>query len=356
PVLRELDITAAVRVDDYTGFGTTTNPKVAVRFRPWEPLLFRGSYNSSFRVPTFNQIFNGQTISVTNSGANIADPLTCPTPTAPNPANPGCTLITPEVITGGNPNLGPETAKQLNAGVVIQPARHFSLALDWWMINVDDTIQQFTFRQLLENYSLFENRFIRENGAIADIDATWANAGARRTQGVEVTFRGGFDTAENGLLSFGLDGSYLLKKKEKLTQTANYGPSLIGLFTYTGDLGLRWKHNAFVSWANNDWALSLTQLFRKGYKNNALPGILSGAITRPDYNEFVDDYITYNASISYNGLGPAYKLTLGIRNLFDTDPPFAVTYDSLGGSGSSWEPRVADPRGRAFTVSGEVKF
>ena len=352
-----LEVTGAVRVDDYTGFGTTTNPKVSVMFRPWEPLMFRGSFNTSFRVPTFNQIFNGRTESETNSGANIADPRTCSTPTAPDPNDPGCGLITPVVVTGGNPVLGPETAQQFNLGVVIQPAPLFSASVDWWIINVDDTIQLFTFRELLNNFSLFEDRFITDgSGAIAEIDSTWANAGARRSQGLEVALRGGLQTGGNGLVSFGLDGTYLLKRREKLTESADYGPSLIGVFTYNGDLALRWKHNAFVNWANDDWAVSISQIFRDGYKNQALPGIASGTITRPDFNEFVDDYIIYNASVSYSGLAPNYRLTFGVKNIFDKDPPFAVTYDSLGGSGSSWEPRVADPRGRSFTIAVEAKF
>jgi iron complex outermembrane receptor protein len=357
PILPELDITAAVRVDDYTGFGRTTNPKVAFKYRPIRQIMFRGSYNTSFRVPSFNQIFNGQTISVTNTGANIADPKTCSTPTAPNPANPGCALITPDVITGGNLQLGPETAEQFSLGVVLQPARHFSASVDWWKIDVDDTIQQFTFRQLLENYALFPDRFNRDGtDTITEIDATWANAGARRTQGLEVVLRGGFEMGSGSLLSFGLDGTYLLRSKEKLTPAAAYGPSLVGVFSFTGDLGIRWKHNAFVSWTNDDWAISLTQLFREGYKNQKLPGILSGAVTRPDFNERVSDYIIYNLSVSYTGLAPNFRFTLGVRNILDRDPPFAITYDSLGGSGSSWEPRVADPRGRSFTFGAEFKF
>jgi iron complex outermembrane receptor protein len=99
--------------------------------------------------------------------------------------------------------------------------------------------------------------------------------------------------------------------------------------------------------------LSLSQIFRSGYKNYQISAA-GGA--RPDYNAFVDDYIIYNAAVSYNGLGPNYRLTMGVKNLFDTDPPFAITYDSNTGAGSSWEPRVADPRGRSFTVSVEARF
>ena len=33
-----------------------------------------------------------------------------------------------------------------------------------------------------------------------------------------------------------------------------------------------------------------------------------------------------------------------------------ANYDTNTGAGSSWEPRIADPRGRAFTLSVEYKF
>ncbi len=52
----------------------------------------------------------------------------------------------------------------------------------------------------------------------------------------------------------------------------------------------------------------------------------------------------------------ALRLTAGVRNLFDRDPPFAITYDSNTGAGSSWEPRVADPRGRSYVMGAEFTF
>ena len=66
--------------------------------------------------------------------------------------------------------------------------------------------------------------------------------------------------------------------------------------------------------------------------------------------------MTYNFALAYKGLAPNYEITFGIRNLFDKDPPFAITYDTINGSGGSWEPRVADPRGRSFTLAVEAKF
>ena len=45
-----------------------------------------------------------------------------------------------------------------------------------------------------------------------------------------------------------------------------------------------------------------------------------------------------------------------VKNIFDTDPPFAITYDGNAGAGGSWEPRVADPRGRSFVLQAEATF
>ena len=53
---------------------------------------------------------------------------------------------------------------------------------------------------------------------------------------------------------------------------------------------------------------------------------------------------------------PNTTITAGIKNLLDKDPPFAITYDSNSGAGSTWEPRVADPRGRSFTLLANYKF
>ncbi len=278
PIFDMLELSAAARIDDYTGFGSTVNPKVSAKFQPVDWLMLRGSYSTGFRVPSFNQIFYGRTESDLNTGANIADPETCPTPTAPVSTNPGCALITPVVVTGGNRNLGPEKAKMASVGVVLRPASNFSASVDWWMINVDDTIAVFTFRQLLDNYGLFKDRFTRENGVITEIDSTWANAGGRRTQGLEVSLRGALGDLETGRFSMGMDGTYLLQKKERLLANSPWGPSLIGKFTYTGDLGLKWKHNAWLTYAKDKFSISLSQLFRLGYRNQALPGIASGRL------------------------------------------------------------------------------
>ncbi|WP_300973723.1 TonB-dependent receptor [Sphingomonas sp. LHG3406-1] len=347
PIGDRFEVTGALRVDDYTGFGTTTNPKISAKYRPIDQLMFRGSYNTGFRVPSFNQIFNGTTLSP-NPGNTLVDPTLCPQGTVNGP-QPGCAAITPESLTGGNLNLGPETSKQWTVGAVLQPTRRLSFSVDYWNIAVDNTIGSITIPQLLANISAFPERIQRTNGIITGVDLRTGNFGSRRTEGLEFAGRAGFDLF-GGEINTGLDGTYLLTKKEKLLPNLPY-TDLVGVFSLAGDLGLKWKHNAFINYTVNKWSFSLSQIFRSGYDNQALPG----SAARPDYNEEVDDYVIYNLAATF---APTrnLRLTAGIKNLFDKDPPFAITYDSNTGAGSSWEPRVADPRGRSFTVNVDWKF
>ncbi|MBS0482799.1 MAG: TonB-dependent receptor [Proteobacteria bacterium] len=358
PVITQLELTAAARIDDYSGFGSTTNPKFTAKFTPTQGLMLRASYNTAFRVPSFNQLFNGRSSTV-YTGTNLIDPATCPS-LVPASTGPCARISGANQITGGNPDLKPETAKEANIGVVIQPSRHFSISFDWWMINRKNTIQIFSLTELEKYYSSLSDRFKRDtSGAITGFDLSWANAGQSKTQGIDVAMRAGGD-AWGGRIAVGLDGTYLLQKKDRVVDSVAYLDKLGttmpgGLFSPSGDLGLRWKHNAYVTWSNDDWMLSFSQLYRSGYTNRVLPGVTAGTATRTDVVYTTKPYIIYNTSVAYTGISNI-KLTAGIKNLFNTDPPFAISYDDNTGGGSSWEPRVADPRGRSFTLQAEVKF
>ena len=56
PLLESLELSLAGRYDDYSDFGDTTNPKVAVRWSPIDSLAFRASWGTGFRAPSLAQI------------------------------------------------------------------------------------------------------------------------------------------------------------------------------------------------------------------------------------------------------------------------------------------------------------
>ena len=177
--------------------------------------------------------------------------------------------------------------------MVLEPARRFSLSLDYWNIAVDDTIGSITLTQLLANINAFPDRIVRTNGIITGVDLRTGNFGSRRTEGLEVSARAGTDLL-GGQLTAGLDGTRILTKKEKLLPNLTY-TDLVGVFSLTGDLGLKWKHNAFIGFRTGAWNFNVSQIFRNGYRNFALPG----SAARPLYNPRVKDYVIYNAAVSY---------------------------------------------------------
>ncbi len=355
PVTQALELTFAIRRDDYTGFGATTNPKVSFRYQPIPQLMFRGSYNEGFRAPSFNQLFNGVTESP-YAGKDLADPATCSIGRVDSTV-PGCEAVNPITLTGGKSTLGPETAKQGSLGVVFEPTNYFSVNADLWEIRKENTIDSFNLATMVENYNLFQDQFLRDpaTGTLVAVDQRWLNAGERITRGVEVGARLNGKFSTGSVWSLGIDGSRLLEKKSRATRNAEFGESEVGRFLFTGDLGLKWKHSAYATYKYGNWSGMLQNIYRSGYDDQVLPGVASGRITPSNYQRKVDDYSIFNLSVNYTGF-QNLTLTAGVKNLLDEDPPFAITYDSNTGAGSSWEPRVADPRGRSFTLMANYKF
>ena len=68
----------------------------------------------------------------------------------------------------------------------------------------------------------------------------------------------------------------------------------------------------------------------------------------------MEPYGVWNYSVSWTGIDKL-RLTFGIKNLADKDPPFTAHQNDFA-SGAGWEPRVADPRGRAYTMLVEYNF
>ncbi len=354
PITAQLELSLAGRIDNYTGFGTTTNPKVAFKYKPIEGMTFRASFNKGFRVPGFNDVFNPLLDQGEYDGGDIADPAKC-IGGVPDIARPGCEAFTGNLFDGGNAKLKPEKSTQFSLGVVMQPVPQFSLTVDYWRIKRTSSIQSLTLRQLVDNYTFFTDRFVRDAaGNLIQINQSPANAGKVITEGLDFAARGG-GSLWDGSWNISMDGTFLLDKNTQTAPNSPVGPSEVGLFTFSGDLGLRWKHNITLGYGKGDWSGSFTQIFRSGYKNQELPGVTAGLVTPLNLQKNVKPYIIYNLSLSYEGIS-GLKLTGGVKNLFDKDPPFAITYDSDSGAGSSWEPRVADPRGRSFTLLVEYKF
>ena len=353
PVFKNFDLNLAGRYDDYSGFGSTTNPKVSFKYQPFDSLVFRGAYSTGFKVPTFAQLYRG--ISEQQYvGLDLADPKTCPGGRA-NAATLGCEVIRPNELFGGKADLQPETATQKSFGLVYSPAQWFNIAVDWWEVERENTIRPADRTVLIQYYDLFEANWIRDaSGEVIAIDRRFINSGGSLTRGVEFDANFMTDMA-GGQFKVNLNGSLITMYRTKFLESLPYGGNEVGTYSnITHRLApLRWKHTMNFSYSRGDWTHSLSQIYRDGYEDELPISVSqcllnrSGCYIPSEWKPRVDSYSIWNYNITWTGI-ERLKLGFGIKNLFNQDPPFTAHQNDFA-AGAGWEPRIADPRGRAYT-------
>jgi iron complex outermembrane receptor protein len=350
PVLKDLEVQLAVRRDDYSVIGATTNPKVAFRYQPANWLLLRGSANEGFLAPSFTQLYSASLDGELPNGT--IDPVGCPL----NPGNPDyCAIARLDFKAGGNSSLRPETSKQGTLGVVVEPVKGFSASLDYWIINTRDKILNRTPQIILANQPGLAGNVIRNPangsgvGTIDYVRSGWINAGGVKTRGADLGLRADGKVTDVKW-SAALDGTWTQSYKFAEIAGQPY-KEYVGQF-FTRDLYLRWKHSATLTVSRGDWSGMLSQYFASGYKDQ-VPNKGIGA-PPPGFDPDVASYSRFGLSTTYTGFKNT-SITFGIQNLFDRDPPFtAHNVDEVVGAG--WDPRVADPRGRSYSLTLKHKF
>lgn len=345
PVSKALEATVAVRHDRYSDFGGTTNPKVSLRLQATENLVFRGSFNTGFRAPSFFQLYGATSESPVPG--NIADPVLC----TGGVTDLAVCAFRPPARFGGNKDLQPEKSRQSSIGFAASPTDWLTGTVDMWRIQRSDRIYELTPQQVIANFTTFPENLVRGTNGRLDgpggyIRAGFVNADGDVTRGADMSVeaRG---QMWNGRVSVALDGTYIDSFRSRVFATQPY-TEFAGQWS-ARDLFVRWKHTLTFSYNQGPWSGSLTQRFTNGYKDERPLGVVP-----PGFDPMVKDYIVYNASATYTGF-KNMGLTFGIKNLLNTDPPFtAHNVDFAAGAG--WDPRVADPRGRAYTFRLNYKF
>lgn len=138
PILRDvpgfdrLDASLAGRHSDYSTFGGEEIFKAGLRWQPVEDVIIRGTVAEGLRAPAIGELFGSQS----RFDATINDPCSgygLPGTTVPPNIQANCqalgipatyTQLNPQIsiLTGGNPNLLPETSDSYTAGIVYSPA------------------------------------------------------------------------------------------------------------------------------------------------------------------------------------------------------------------------------------------
>lgn len=345
PVTKSLELNLAVRYDHYQRIGSTTNPKFSFKFTPLQSLLVRGSYSTGFRAPTPQQLNLGS-VQLATTGT-FPDPVKCPNPVGNN--DPSCQLNSIPYLSGGNPNLKPEKSRQSSLGIVFAPLPGLQASVDYWEIRMTDRIHNLTPTQELQYYPVFAHNFQRDAaGNITLIQAGWINAGASVTKGLDLAASWTTQLGGNRLDTT-LVATKMISAKEQLIEgTPNV--QYVGQWSNT-TLYLPWKVSLSGTYRVGDIESTLSMNYASDYQDDDH----STYTTLPQFQRrTVASYTTFNLVGTYKGIKDL-TVSAGLINLFDRQPPFTWhNVDNVVGAG--WDPRVADPRGRTFTLSASYKF
>lgn len=349
PLSKTLELQAALRHDNYDDVGSTTNPKLGVRWNPAKQVVLRGSYSEGFRAPTLADLHEPARVGQTSGIYN--DPLGCiRVGNLDNTRNPDYCGIQPDLLRGGSADLKPETSRQVSFGIVLEPIKTLTASLDYWSIRKSDTLlanEGAYFSDPLANPEYAQREAPDPAlpgiaGRIISVDGRVKNIGSLKTSGVDLNLDWRFPNTPLGKFSVALNGTYVIDYKTKNTP-ASAEVSGVGRFTDT-QVVQRWRHSLSFDLERGPWSVALQQTYYQGYRDQT--PLQDGTIRR------VKAYSLWDTSGSYK-ISNALRLRAGIKNLFDRNPPRSnQVFSFLAG----YDPAYTDPRGRFFYVSLNYAF
>lgn len=298
PVLDTLEVQVAVRHEDYSDFGTTTDPKVAFIWQPTESLSLRGSYGTAFRAPSLHQIGLGDT----DESPTLVDVERC------KAVGLDCDPKEYTAVLSGNADLGPEESKSYNLGLIYEMADNLDFSIDYYNYDIESVITKDT-QDKLNNEGLNPNVVERlpsnipgDPGEIVRIYDQFENIGNVTTSGLDIEANYGFDT-DIGEFKFTYVVNYVLSYEDK-RPGATLGAKPV-TFREEGDFEqpeVRWTFN--TAWVQGDWNASMAINYIGAFKQDA-------AVATEGMGD-VDSWTTVDTTVNYIGIENT-TLSLGAK-------------------------------------------
>ncbi len=369
---QELTFRGQYRNSDYDREGNNSSTSVntdtygmSLAWSPIDELRFRAQFQRAVRAPNVIELYTGQNTNLpdlspagTNAnGVQLFDPCASDAPiaTLEQCMRTGVTAAQygtifdvlagqTQSITGGNPNLDPESADTVTYGFVWTPAfvDGLSVSLDYFNILVEDAIEagipaQTTLDQCLATGNpAFCNLITRDpDGSLAAGEpgvgflSTNVNIGELETTGFDLQVVYAFEYGSHG---FNVDyAATILDQLDEVPFPGGEPIQCEGFFgNQCGTPGPEYRHRAILTW-NTPWDVDVTGTWRHfGETDNDNPAdTLETKLDSVDYldlaaNWFVMDDIAVKLSILnvtaedppvFSGAGPA---SFGNGNTYPT--------------------------------------
>ena len=321
PLVAALEVAAAVRYEHYSDFGSTTNPKVGVTWKPIDDLALRATYGRSFRAPGLSDL----------GEAALFSPINFPL---------GTGRVLSLALQGGNPDLKPETATSWTFGADYSPSWLSGLRLSATGFRIDfrnridrpvfqnlagalsdprfvDFVQRITpatnpadlarISALLNDPAAAAARGLNPaTSYLAIVDIRAVNTGELMVNGLDLQASYHGVHAFGGELAFDGTLSRLFKYSEALTPTS--APiSLLGQVIYPAKL----RGRLSTDWTRGGFSLGATVNYLGAFHDT------TGARIDDQTTLDLQARVELPASVMQKT-----ALTLTVRNVFDTAPPF----------------------------------
>ena len=192
-----LESQLAVRLDRYSDFGSTMNPKLALRLSPWKWLAFRASTGTGFKAPEIADSVGKGSV---KTYLDVTDFVACAKYKGKEDEDLYCRNQKTAVKMEANPSIGPETSFSWNVGMIAEPLSGFNFKMDYWNYRVENVIgssriDDFLWLQSQEKNPVMKDFGIKNivrdrNGNVDDIDeivlSKVINMGVRVMRGLDV--------------------------------------------------------------------------------------------------------------------------------------------------------------------------
>ena len=385
------DVTAELgyRYSDYsTGIQAKTY-KIGLQWSIFDDFRLRGAYQKAIRAPSILDLYTPQ--AVTNTSQVAEDPCAAG---AANPAPvaqcvrtgltaaqvgviPQCPSGQCAVLNGGNPDLGPETAKTFTVGFTTRPrwVPGLTASVDYYNIKLTDTIGALPLGVVLQNClqtgdPTYCTQVVRAPSGIlfgtsvtggGYIRGTSINVGAGKATGIDGQLSYNLPLEDWGVENWGafnisLAGSYTLKA-ETVPVKGDPAYDCAGLFgPQCQTLLPRWRHTLRINWTTPWDGLTLSMAWRyigevKLETDTNEPVIGQNRVDPFNHTLPERSYVDLAALWRLNDM---FSLRAGVNNIADQDPPLVNNRISQTGSPNSYP--TYDLLGRRLFVGFTATF
>jgi len=323
PITRQLEANVAGRYDHYSDYGSSSVPKIGLKFKPADSLLLRANWGKGFRAPTLPEI----SPSVATFFVQVNDPVTN---TAPQISG----------VFAGNPSLQPEKSESSTLGFIFEPNNQLSIGANYFEIDWKNLVTTDSFQSLVNAGD--PSRVIRDpvTNNIVTVFNNYYNAGDTRVRGFdfEARYR---QAIALGRLTGRANFTYIGDWIQDGTQYAgtNGGPNTIPRLR--GYIAMDWDWQA-VS-ATVQWN------YTRGYQQQLLAASFftpqDPRFQNQTYPDTVPSYKTFDLFASYD-VTKNLKIFGSVVNVTNEKPPFDPGFSST----FNYDFSLYDPRGRQFRV------